>query len=115
MAQDILQGKARGLAVNVQFRRADHMNRAVILPQSLHAAGCGLGADKVAIGQFGIAVTQNFINGSRNFATFDMGAFHIVCRAYESAGEGLHPIPRHQHEIRLVFYNKVRKSEHGLG
>ena len=59
-------------------------------------------------------MAQNFINGSRNFTTFNVGAFHIVCRANQRAGERLHAISMHQHEIRLVFHNKVRKSEHGL-
>ena len=110
IAQNIMQGKTRGLAVNIQLWRADHMNRAGILAQSLYAAGGGLGADKMAIGQFGVAVAQNFINSSRNFTTFDMGAFHIVGRANQRAGERFHPVAMHQHEIRFVFHNKVRKS-----
>ena len=90
------------------------MYRAGILTQCLYTAGCSLRTDKVAIGQFGIAVAQNFIDGSRNLTTFDMGAFDIVCRADQCAGQRLYTIPMHQHEIWLIFHNKVRKPEHGF-
>jgi len=59
------------------------VNRCVRLSQSAHAAGGALGADEMAVGQFCVTVPEHFINGSRDFAAFDMGAAYVVCRGHK--------------------------------
>ena len=68
----------------------------------------------MAVCQLRITMAQNFVDGSGDFTTFNMGAFDVVCGANQSAGQCLNTVAVDQDQIWLIFHYKVRKPQNGF-
>ena len=60
-------------------------------------------------------MAENLINGSADFAAFNMGAANVIGGGHKRTGERLNPVPVDHHKVGFVFGNVIGKSGDSFG